>query len=199
MPHEQVREVRLPYYDNPPVVETILGVQFDRLPGFRNAHLGAFWQLLGANEWPVVADASPLHAQFERFAEETRWASGAQLHLTQDPSCRLQIKSEQGDRMIQVQNNRLHFNWLGAGGGTYPRYERVREEFSRVLGRFMAFVEEANVGELRPNQWEVTYLNHIPKGTTWTSPADWCFFRPLAAVPTIEGLIEGESFGNACD
>jgi hypothetical protein len=39
-----------------------------------------------------------------------------------------------------------------------------------------------------------TYLNHIPKGTVWNAPGDWDFFRPLGGVPTIEELIQGESF-----
>ena len=71
----------LPDYNDPPVVETVLGVQFDRLPGFKNAHLGAFWKTLNAAEWPVVQDAPPLAPQFERFDKSVRWAKGVQLQL----------------------------------------------------------------------------------------------------------------------
>lgn len=185
----------MPDYENPPVVETILGVQFERLPGCRNAHLGAFWKTLDAEEWPDVLDAPPLQPQFERFTESARWAKiGAQLTVTQDPLSRLQIKNKDGDRMIQVQNGRLHFNWLGQAGGRYPRYERVREGFLWALQRFIEFVVQEKVGDFRPNQWEVTYLNHIPKGTVWNTPNDWGFFYPLGAVPTVEGLVQGESF-----
>lgn len=124
----------LPDYDNPPVVETVLGVQFDRLPGFKNGHLGAFWKSLDADEWPVVQDVPPLSPQFERFDKSANWAQGIQLQLTQDPACRLQIKNKDGDRMIQLQNNRLHFNWLGEGGGRYPRYDRVVSSRPRITG-----------------------------------------------------------------
>jgi uncharacterized protein (TIGR04255 family) len=185
----------LPDYANPPVVETILGVQFDRLPGFRNGHLGAFWKTLDAAEWPAILDASPLLPQFETFAESARWAMGGlQLTMTQELPGRLQIKNKAGDRMIQIQNGRLHFNWLGEAGRAYPRYEKVRDGFVWALQQFLAFVVEEKLGELRPNQWELTYLNHIPKGTVWNSPADWAFFRPLGAVPTVEDLVDGESF-----
>jgi hypothetical protein len=108
-----------PDYDSPPVVETILGVQFDRLAGFKNAHLGAFWKAVDAGEWPSVSDAPPLPPQFERFDEGATWGPGVQFQVTQDPSSRLQIKNRDGDRMIQVQSDRLHFNWLGQSGAVY--------------------------------------------------------------------------------
>lgn len=184
----------LPHYENPPVVETVLGVQFDRLTGFRNAHVGAFWKTLDADEWPSVEDKPPLPPQFERFEEAARWAKGVQLQLTQDPACRLQIKNRDGDRMIQVQNGRIHFNWLGEAGGDYPRYEKVRHGFDAVLRRFVEFIGQEKVGEFRPNQWEVTYVNHIRKGTVWNTPEDWTFFQPVGPLPTIENLVQGENF-----
>ena len=192
---DHTEKIRFPDYENPPVVETILGVQFERLPGFKNAHLGGFWKTLDTGEWPAVSDASPLQPQFERFAESARWAAiGAQLRLTQDPASRIQIKNRDGDRMIQVQNGCIHFNWLGQTGGTYPRYENVQECFASAFKRFAQYVAEEKVGDFRPNQWEVTYLNHIPKGTVWETPNDWGFFQPLGMVPTVEGLVQGESF-----
>ena len=183
-------------YDRPPVVETVLGVQFERLTGFCNAHLGAFWEVLNEEgEWPFVTDAPPLPSQFERFTPEARWGKGLHLQLSQDPSARLQIKNRDGDRMIQLQNNRLHFNWLGEHGGRYPRYELVRKGFAQALEHFLQFVKKKEeLGPFCANQWEVTYLNHIPKGTVWNTPQDWQFFSLLRSVPTIDGLIEGESF-----
>lgn len=184
----------LPDYANPPVVETVLGVQFDRLPGFTNAHLGAFWQTLDLVEWPSVADAPPLPPQFERFTEAARWARGLQFQLTQIPPGRMQIKNRAGDRMIQIQNGRLHFNWLSDVGKDYPRYENVRAGFVEVLERFTDFMAQAAAGRFQPNQWEVTYINQIPSGTVWKTVADWTFFAPLRGVPTIDGVVHGEDF-----
>lgn len=186
---------RLPDYKNPPVVETVLGVQFDRLPNAKNAHFGAFWETLGAGEWPTVADAPLLPTQFERFEATSGWAKGVQLQLTQDPACRLQIRNAGGNRMIQIQNTRLHFNWLGRGEQAYPRYDRVLREFISVLEQFRQFATDKSLGELRFNQWEVTYVNEIPRGTVWTTPADWGFFRLLGSAQPVERDIEGESFG----
>jgi len=184
----------LPEYTNPPVVETVLGVQFDRLPGFTNAHLGAFWKTLDQAEWPKVADAPPLQLQFERFSEAAQWGRGLQLQLTPIPPGRVQIKNRAGDRMIQVQNGRLHFNWLGNDGNPYPRYEVIRTGFVDALERFQTFLSQANVGGFQANQWEVTYINHVSHGTVWTSPDEWTFFTPLSGVPTIEGVAQGEDF-----
>ena len=169
-------------------------MQFERLRGFKNAHLGAFWNSLDKQEWPIVFDAPLLAPQFERFNESAKWAKGLQIQLTQDPVCRLQIKNAAGDRMIQVQNSRLHFNWIGEAGGGYPRYDKVRDGFANVLERFRAFVSQADVGDFRPNQWEVTYINQTPQGTVWNTFADLEFFQPLRSVPTIENVVEGESF-----
>lgn len=185
----------LPDYKNPPVVETVLGVQFDRLRNLKNAHLGAFWKTLEAVKWPTVTDAPLLPDQFEHFDTTARWAArGVQFQLTQDAACRLQIKNADGDRMIQVQNGRLHFNWLGEGDD-YPRYAKVRDELATALRRFTQFVADENLGSFRPNQWEVTYTNRIPQGTVWNTPNDWGFFRPLGGVPSVASVIEGESFG----
>ena len=171
----------LPSFDRPPVVETVLGVQFKSLPGFCNAHLGAFWKDLGGEwckllgkDWSLPTDAPTLESTFERFEGSEGWAplrSG--FRLTGDPSARLQIRSATGDAMIQLQNGRLHYNWLGKGGGDYPRYDNVRPRFDELLGGFKAFASNEGLGELLPNQWEVTYVNHMPKGSVWRTPSDW--------------------------
>lgn len=185
----------LPDYTRPPVVETVLGVQFDRLSNLKNAHLGAFWETLDQHLWPLVSDAPPLVPQFERFDRRVGWAAVVQLHLTQDPSARVQIQNVSRDRMIQVQNGCLHLNWLRRREtDAYPRYEPVRDEFTAVVRRFEAFLNQRGIGELRPNQWEITYVNQIPQNTIWSSPADWSFFQPLAGLPEIAGLIQPESF-----
>ena len=83
------------------------------------------------------------------------------------------IRNAAENRMIQIQNGRLHYNWLGQGGEEYPRYSRVRPEFDKCLGELERFLADESLGKLRPTQWEVTYVNHFPKGTVWDDPADW--------------------------
>jgi len=123
----------LPSFRRPPLVETVLGVQFERLPGFSNAHLGVFWQYLNdqmsgwqrlADNWTSVADASPIEPVLERFEQEGSWAPfGVRLSVSNEVAVRIQIRNQANTRMVQLQNGRLHLNWIGHTGSQYPRYE----------------------------------------------------------------------------
>lgn len=170
-----------PKFERPPVIETVLGVQFPPIAGFRNAHLGAFWK---ANypDWEVPNDVPPLAPQYERFEEsELKAAVQPQLVFSQDPSMRIQIQNSTGDRMVQLQNGRLHYNWLtGPEQASYPDYSTVREEFDRALNGFRSFLIREHLNPFSPDQWEITYVNHIPQGTVWNTPSDWV--RVLSAL-----------------
>lgn len=185
----------LPDYSNPPVIETVLGLQFDSLQSLTNGHLGAFWRTLPNDEWPTVSDAPLLGSQHERFDDPSQWRKDFRVQFTSGaPKCRVKIRNQLGDRMIQVQDSRFHLNWLRTEGKAYPRYEAIRDEFIPQFDHFQDFVRESGLVGLRINQWEITYVNQIPRGTVWESPADWGFFLPLNGVPTIPELIEGESY-----
>jgi uncharacterized protein (TIGR04255 family) len=95
------------------------------------------------------------------------------LRLTQDPASRLRITNSRENAMIQLQNGRLHYNWIGRPREEYPRYTGVRPEFDRVHAELCAFLTEESLESLRANQWEVTYVNHIPRGSVWNDPGDW--------------------------
>lgn len=178
----------LPSFKSPPVVETVLGVQFDPIKGLTSAHLGAFWKSLG-DGWSNVNDAPALEQQFERFGDGPTWGSlGFQIKLTSEPSSRVQIRNKLSDRMIQVQNGRFHLNWLGQAGGEYPRYGTVRPEFDHLFERLGQFLVGAHLGEPRLNQWEVTYVNHILRGSLWESPSDLpSVLRLFGNLPSLPG------------
>ena len=181
-----------PDFPNPPVIELVLGIQFDPLKNITNGHLGCFWGQLSRGEWPTASDANRLSDQIEAFAAKTSWAPpavGFQL-LSQAGPQRLRIESHQKDRLIQVQDTRFVYNWVKQKG-KYPRYVTIRGEFDDYYARFKSFVEaaELDLGELRPNQWEVTYVNHIPRGELWEHPSQWSNVLP--------GLLkEVSTFGN---
>lgn len=187
----------LPKFENPPVIETVWGVQFDPLPKFGNAHLGIFWQSLGLNDWPNVNDAPSIEPQFELFGEENRGrVGGLMLKLTHELNMRLQIRNSAKTRMIQIQNGRLHYNWLGQGGIPYPSFDNVKPEFDEILVAFKHFITDHNLGDLHLNQWEVTYVNHIVQGTIWDCPQDWVeIFPSLTPLPSKTSQIKLESVG----
>jgi uncharacterized protein (TIGR04255 family) len=116
-----------------------------------------------------------LPQEFERFGDEQQMVQLGLIRfsLTQTPASRLRIRNRGNDRMIQVQNGRLHYNWLSEDGQEYPRYPKVKAEMLAVLDQFRAFVGHEGLGDFRANQWEVTYVNHLPRGTVWNSAADW--------------------------
>jgi len=187
----------LPDFERPPVIETVLGIQFQRLSQFCSVHLGAFWRSLGS-DWTKVKDAAPLQPQLERFAESEVWGDVApqQLVLSGTFVQRGQIRNDAEDRMIQVQPDRFHYNWLGHGGGEYPRYARVRPEFDKALSTFEEFLGNEGIGSLAPTQWEVTYVNHLHKGDLWSTPEDWRqMFRPLGCADSGSERVRLEAFG----
>lgn len=162
------------------MVETILGVQFDPIRAFTNGHLGAFWaRIRGSSQagerWTKVTDAAPLPMTFERFDDEHPWMDvGIALQVSRDPPAnRLQISNESGNALIQIQNGRIHYNWVRQHDGVYVRYENVRPRFEAILAELGSYLKEQGLGDIKPNQWEVTYVNHMPKGTVWDAPGDW--------------------------
>ena len=185
----------LPEFADPPVVETVHGVQFREIKGLGSARLGAFWKSLGT-EWPHVDDAQRLPPQLERFGGVGWGQAALKLKLQQVPNCRLMIRNAAEDRMIQLQNGQLHWNWLGRDSAGYPRYHVIKQEFDVVLARFAAFLDSEGLPPLEPNQWELTYLNHLPRGTVWNSAADWPrLFPTLPTVQTDLTVVVPESFG----
>lgn len=186
----------LPSFGRPPVVETVLGVQFDIIPGFSNAHLGAFWKT-HLPDWPSTTDAPPLEPQFERFGEDRMWAKLNELafKFTTAPTMRVQIRNAENSRMVQLQNGRLHYNWIGEGS-KYVRYDTLRPEFDDIFRKFSQFVADEKLGVIRLNQWEVTYVNHLRKGIDWKEPADWNrLFHGLVQLPPKLESVQLESFG----
>lgn len=187
----------LPKFDKPPVVETVLGVQFKPIGGLTDSHMGAYWAGL-KSEWPVVKNAAPLAEQFEHFGERgPSWAlASLQIQITQDPSSRMVMTHRDENRIIQIQNNRFHFNWTGGHlKQKYPEYDDfVRPAFDEAFGDFQRFVVEEELGEIEPNQWEVTYVNHIPKGSVWNEPDDWAtIFSTSPTLRTLSSAVRLES------
>lgn len=172
---------QLPDYERPPLIETVLGVQFAKIAGFSAAHAGAFWESLGGETWTDAADATQIPPQFERFNSGDHWAKAIRLQLTQDPSCRVQIKNNARDRMLQIQNARFHVNWLGEGAD-YPRFGRVKEDFLGHFRSFEAFLKERGLPPIELNQWEVTYVNKIQRGTVWQDVSDWSFCKLMSGA-----------------
>src|SRR5205823_5669613 len=111
-----------PEYAKPPVVELVLGVQFAPIPGFTGGHAGWFWKEHLGPGWKP-SDAPLLPEQTEAFGAQG--PPKLAFQLKQAPlASRLLIENETGDRLLQLQNTRFHYNWRKTGGD-YPHYEQV--------------------------------------------------------------------------
>lgn len=173
---EETRETGVSFQD-PPVREVVLGVQFRRLGKQADRVLTGFWKGLG-DEWPDTDFDHELTEQFETFDGPGNVLPRLKLQLSASQSVRIRARNQAKTRMIQIQSNRLHYNWLGENEREYPRYETIEPEFLRIYSDFSEFVDKQTDGCLTPNQWEVTYANHIVCGDLWEQPDDWGVLLP---------------------
>jgi uncharacterized protein (TIGR04255 family) len=163
----------LPDFSNPPVVETVLSVQFDRLGAARTAHFGLYWNEVHGR-FPKTEERVELPPAVERLPDPSPSGIGIQFEaLDAPPTPRFWFANEAGTELIQLQRDRFIKNWRKAGeGDQYPRYEHVREGFEQDFSGFRDFVSRHQLGTVRINQCEVTYINHIVAGQGWNSHAD---------------------------
>lgn len=65
-----------------------------------------------------------------------------------------------------------------------------------MLDKFKTFLSDEALGVLKGNQWEVTYVNHIPQGTVWDNANEWGeVFRCAATLPVTAGKARLTSLG----
>src|SRR3982751_1568266 len=97
----------LPKFERPPVIEAVLGVQFERLVDFSAAHVGWFWKTRLSDEFQTAKEAPRLEDQFERFGNDRVWAPmGGLVFRPGAEADRIQIVNSRGDRMVQIQDSR---------------------------------------------------------------------------------------------
>jgi uncharacterized protein (TIGR04255 family) len=179
----------LPDFDDPPVVETVLSAQFEPLPALQTAQLGLLWGEY-RTAFPKAGEHAPIDPVIEQFPERPTGRMALKLQTFENPPIpRLSFANEQGNEMIQVQNDRFIKNWRKEGDGEqYPRYDKtIRPNFDRDYRIFLAFLERNRFGAPRVNQCEVTYVNHILTGQGWAHYGDvdklFTFWRSPDSTP----------------
>jgi len=160
----------LPDFDNPPLVETVLSAQFDRLAAMRSVHFGLFWQHV-RDEFPNAEEHTPLPPIVERPNDAAPQA--VQLHFDPQETLtlpRLWLLNKSGSEIMQIQNDRFIKNWRkGPANAEYPHYKPVlKPAFERHFREFNDFVAEQALGPIKVTQCEVTYVSHIIAGEGWT-------------------------------
>lgn len=183
----------LPDFDNPPVTEVVLSVQFERLPSFRSVHIGLIWQEF-RERFPKTEDQLPLSTVVETFEIGPPPRVGVKVETVSLPVLpRVWFQSEDGAQLVQIQPDRFIHNWRKVGeGDKYPHYEKIREAFREELLRFEAFVLREQIGDLRISQAEITYVNHILASEAWSRHGQLSKLLTHWAAPVQEFLPEPE-------
>ncbi|HEX9744805.1 MAG TPA: TIGR04255 family protein [bacterium] len=184
----------LPRYENPPVIETVLSVQFD--PLLDSSHLGLLWHKY-RDRFPTFEEKPPIKPAFEIFdrKEMIKFRQESEFTISDIPPLRrCWFIQEDKTRLIQVQNDRFIINWRKVTGNeTYISYPNFFQDFQAEYDVFNSFLKQEHLTEnFIVNQCEITYVNHIhmPDGQDTHSNFNKIFSyfipkinRPILPVP----------------
>jgi uncharacterized protein (TIGR04255 family) len=149
-------------FDRPPLNEVVLSLQSESVKGFTTPYLGLFWGRI-RDAYPETQTQPPLGPVVERFEGAPKPAPTVPfrvLETMETPRCWFLTRG--GQQLVQVQQDRLILNWRRIqADDVYPRYERLRPELERVANELLLFLEQEGLGNVVPNQCEVSYINHI--------------------------------------
>jgi len=158
-------ERSLPKFENPPVVETVLAVEFEPLAGWGIPLFGLYWELI-REEYPTHESGPALPPSGMTGGPQfpgvfIRAGSGSPF------DARCMFHHAKGDRLIQIQGDRFIHNWRRTGAGGYLGYDRIRQIFESEWNRFCEFIGQQGIQPPVLRSCEVTYLNHLVRGEGW--------------------------------
>ncbi len=135
----------------------------------RVVHFGLFWNKV-RGRFPLTEERPALLPVEERFPDDTISAGRIRFEAAEIPELpRLWLLNGAGTEIIQIQNDRFIKNWRKHDlENPYPHYEPViKPAFERDFKDFRLFLAEENLGDVKVNQCEVTYVNHIVSSDGW--------------------------------
>ena len=176
-------------FENPPVVETVLGVDFAPLERLSVLHFGQYWAKI-RDEFPHHELKPPLGSSVERYPGDEPVLKGPpQVKILNEPTLRYWFIDEPQDRLLQLQRDRFLHNWRKKDS-PYPRYEEsIRPSFEKEWSRYCAFLADQGIGTPEVQQCEVTYINHIPQGEGWNELSDVPEMFPLIGKSSDQGFL----------
>lgn len=135
----------------PPVIEVVIGSQFDG-PIFDNSYVYEFFQKI-KDQYPIVRENPPLPSIISNPNKPD------QTRILQGYNSRRFFINKAGDKLIQLQTDRLLFNWRkNTGNESYPRFSSVLEDFLRFFDLISEDIKEISN---KVNQLEITFIDHI--------------------------------------
>jgi len=150
MDKEQSQQKSRSDYASPPIVEAVFGITFQPIDGLKIPHYGLFWNLIKAelpsceHASPIVSPDQPISVGFEGL-----------------PLPRIWYISEDGARLLQVQGDRLLFNWRQMADESYPRFESIYQTFIHYFEMFNQFLIDNELPPVQVISTHLAYINHI--------------------------------------
>lgn len=177
----------LPEFENPPVVEVALSVQFDA-PVLEGPLLMLRWGQI-RDRFPRFQQAPPVPLATEAFDGP----QGRRIEIQFSdipPTPRILMMSESNTRVLQLQQNMFGYNWRKLEfEHEYPRYDRIIQDFEREFEEFEEFLSHERLGALSPVQCEVTYVNRIFPEGVWDTHSDIGEVIPSTTLRLTEGFL----------
>lgn len=165
-----VSQAPLPEYEQPPVVEVALAIEFEQAVNFKVLDLGRL-----ADAWADIlprAEERPLLPRMGVPAEDLLDAL-FDIEETANNPPRLWLQNEAGDRVVQIQHDRLVVNWRkGHVEDPYPRYGTIRQTLVDAWRRLTTVCNELGHDEPTPFLCEAQYINHLGAEQGWKAPSD---------------------------
>ena len=155
---------KLPEFDNTPLQETILSVEFDRIAEMKIPHYGAFWAAIRC-EYPKAGTQPPLAPA----PSDSTVPAGLRLSAGDINLARACYTNELATMQVQFQNDRFLTTWSrGQTENVYPRYTNTRKNFEEKWEIFQKFLHQEQLPAPRPTRCEITYVNHIGLTGDWS-------------------------------
>lgn len=178
---------KLPKYDNPPVIETVIGVEFEPIHSWQIPHFGLFWSLI-RSEYQECSVQPPLPDQVEKFGNERNVLT---INLNPHPNARCWFFDKNSNWLLQIQNNRFLSNWK-RNKSSYPNYQGFYDRFEGEWNKFNNFLANENLGKPKLLQCEVSYINHIEVFTDFNNLTEifpvWAGYKKESFLPNPEAV-----------
>jgi uncharacterized protein (TIGR04255 family) len=150
-----------PLWTRPPVIEVVLGIQYATLQNLQSAHMGLFWSQV-RDRYPRIIEQPPLPPVFETFGVAPHPQTMQVQFFQRAPVPRFWFEGKDPCFLLQIQNDKIIMNWRRqADGRQYSGYESLKKVLETELAEFQTFLMREKLGQLIPNQCEITYINAL--------------------------------------
>lgn len=155
------RPKNLPDYQEPPLHEVVMGVQFRTPENYQQIYAGEVWHLF-RERFPEVEEHQRLMPNFETFGPSSLSRTKFEF-LDSAQHDRFWFLTLDESELLQFQDDRFLHNWRRRPNCDYPRFERMAETFLSYSQKLERYFEKLGGGKnLEITQLEISYINHLP-------------------------------------